>query len=236
LHTKFYVPKLPNADVENLTIYNIDSFKEAGRYGIRFELGDTVPPARDGGEYRYGYRYALAPRSGFFTHWGRGRTLASFGWTDLGVFAGEKKLAQVWLAVARAQIALSQPASAGKPFAVRIEIRSPHGQQPVCGGLMKQVIDGVICALQVHTDTPIPREVTERLAEDLCVRTEEVERLLCDRSRAVLGEVPRLVSPYRSGVKWNPSDHLLVAGELRVAQPEPGNQRWSIKGQIFRVG
>jgi hypothetical protein len=98
LHATFFGPKHPNADVENLVLYNIDSFKAYGRNGIRFEHGGAVPSAPDGAEYRFCYRYALAPRSGGFTHWRQGRTLASFDWTDLGAFGGEKKLAQVWLA------------------------------------------------------------------------------------------------------------------------------------------
>lgn len=235
LHATFAGEKLRGADVENLTIYNIDSFREAGRYGIRFELCEKAPQAPDGHDYRFGYRYALEPRSGFFTHWKRGRTLASFDWTDLGEFAGEKKLAQVWLAIARTRMQLSTSASPGKPFAVRVEVRPPHGLQPVWGGLVRQVLDGVICALQFHTETPLLREVKERLANQLGIGADEIERLLCEPRRAVLGEVPRLVSPYRSGVKWNPSDHLCVAGELRAAEPEPGQDRWSIKGQVFRV-
>ncbi len=45
LHATFCGAKLPNADVENLVIYNIDTFRVAGRNGIRFEYGDLVPPA-----------------------------------------------------------------------------------------------------------------------------------------------------------------------------------------------
>jgi|GEM_PF-833573 hypothetical protein len=103
LHATFFGPKLPNADVENVLLYYIDSFRVAGRNGIRFEHGAGVPPAPDGAEYRFCYRYALAPRSGAFTHWRQGRTLAAFDWTDLGAFAGDKKLAQVWLALSRGE-------------------------------------------------------------------------------------------------------------------------------------
>src|SRR3954469_15286129 len=92
LHATFFGAKRPNADVENVVLYYIDSFRSAGRNGIRFELGATVPPAPNGGEYRFCYRYALAPRSDTFADWRQGRTLASFDWTDLGPFAGDKKL------------------------------------------------------------------------------------------------------------------------------------------------
>ena len=51
----------------------------------------------------------------------------------------------------------------------------------------------------------------------------------------VLGEVPGLVSAYRGGVKWAPSDHLCVAGELLAAEPAPGDDRWAITGRIVEV-
>ena len=91
LHATFFGAKHHNADVENLALYYIDSFKVAGRNGIRFELGAAVPPAPDGAEYRFCYRYALTPRSGAFADWQQGRTLASFDWTDLGAFAARSR-------------------------------------------------------------------------------------------------------------------------------------------------
>lgn len=49
----------------------------------------------------------------------------------------------------------------------------------------------------------------------------------------MLGAVNKLVSPYRAGVKWDPSDHRCVAGELLAA--EPIDDRWSIKGDIVEL-
>jgi hypothetical protein len=94
-----------------------------------------VPPSPDGAEYPFCYRYALAPRSDAFADWQQGRTLASFDWTDLGAFAGEKKLEQVWLALARGQVEVVEPACAPETqFAVRLQVRPPHGRQsPVWG-------------------------------------------------------------------------------------------------------
>jgi hypothetical protein len=97
-----------------------------------------VPPAPDGAEYPFCYRYALAPRSGAFADWQQGRTLASFDWTDLGAFAGKKQLAQVWLALARGEVEVVDPARAPEtPFAVRVQVRPPHGRQPRWGALVK---------------------------------------------------------------------------------------------------
>jgi hypothetical protein len=75
LHATFFGAKRPNADIENLVLYNIGSFAIACRNGIRFEHGGTVPVAPGGDEYPFCYRYALVPRSGTFDHWQHGREL-----------------------------------------------------------------------------------------------------------------------------------------------------------------
>ena len=233
LHATFFGAKHPKADVENVLLYNIDTFKVAGGNGIRFEHGSGVPPAPDDAEYSYSYRYALAQRSGTFTHWRTERPLASFDWIDLGAFAGEKKLAQAWLALSRNQIETFEPAAPDTPFAVRVQVRPPCGVQPVWGGLVKGVFDGVICALQAHTDAAVLPEVAVRLATVLPADSVEIEGRLLDQRRAVLGAVHRLVSPYGEGVKWDPSDHLCVAGEVLAAAPV--DDRWAIKGEIHEL-
>jgi hypothetical protein len=238
LHATFFGAKHPKADIENVLLYNIDSsFRVAGEHGIRFEHGAGVPPALDDAEYSFCYRYALAPRSGGFTHWRQGRTLASFDWIDLGAFAGEKKLSQVWLALSRGQVDAYEPAAPETPFAVRVQVRPPHGVQPVWGGLVKGIFDGVICAFQAHTDVAVLQEVAARLATVLPADSVEIEAHLLDQRRAVLNAVCRLVSPYREGVKWDPSDHLCVAGELLAAEPALPDvgDRWSIKGEVLEL-
>lgn len=234
LHAAFFGDKLPSADVENLLLYNIDSFAVAGRNGIRFELGGAVPSAPDGANYRFCYRYALAPQSGAFTDWQQGQTLASFDWIDLGAFADDLKLAQIWLALGRRQVEVDgSPRAPETPFAVKVQVRPPRGSQPVLGNLVKGIFDGVVCAFQAHTDTAVLPEVVARIARALRVDPVEIEKLLLDQSRAVLGVVPRLVAPYGGGVKWDPADHLCVAGELLLA--EPIGPRWAIRGEIVEL-
>ncbi|RAV05972.1 hypothetical protein DQP55_24720 [Mycolicibacterium sp. GF69] len=239
LHATYFGAKLPNADVENVVLYYIDSFRVAGRNGIRFEHGDAVPQAPDGAEYPFCYRYALAPRSGEFAHWRQGRTLTSFDWIDLGAFVGEKKLAQTWRALARecarehSRVTVCEPAIPEKPFAVRVQVRPPQGIQPVWGGLVKGIVDGVVCAFQAQTDTTDIAEITTRLARMLGADPEEIEAYLLDQRCAVLGTVSRLVSIYGKGVKWDPADHLCVAGEVLAAEPE--DDRWAIKGDVVEI-
>jgi hypothetical protein len=99
--------------------------------------------------------------------------------------------------------------------------------------LVKGVFDGVICAFQAHIDTMVLPEVSARLATVLPADSVEIEGHLLDQRRAVLGAVHRLVSPFLAGVKWDPSDHLCVAGELLAA--EPVDDRWAIKSEIFEL-
>ncbi|WP_082702937.1 SIMPL domain-containing protein [Mycobacterium sp. IS-1496] len=237
LHATFFGPKHPRADIENLLLYNIDTFRIAGANGIRFEHGSGLLPATDDQQYQFGYRYALAPRSGTFEHWQRGRTLASFGWIDLGDSADETKLAPVWLALSRGETRALEPIAPDAPFALRLEISPPDDVTPAWGGLMKGIFDGVICAVQAHTDRTVLPDVVARLAETLPADSAEIEQHLLDQRRAVLGVVHRLVAPYGKGVKWDPCDHLCVAGELLAAESALAGlgDRWAIRGEVFEV-
>lgn len=234
LRATFFGPKRPNADVENLLLFNIDAFKVAGCNGICFEYGAAVPPAPGGAEFSYCYRYALEPLSGTFDHWQPRRRLASFNWTELGTYSGDIKPAQVWLALVRAEVDLAALALAPQtPFAVKIEIRPPHGRQARPDLLMKGVFDGVIAAFQVHTDTAVLSDVASRLATVLPAETTEIERHLLDQQRAVLGAVRQLVLPQRKGGTWNPADHMCVAGQLLPAKP--AGPRWAIRGELVEI-
>lgn len=237
LHASFFGTKLANADIENLVLYNIGSFRSAGRNGIRFEHDAVVPQSPDGRECPFSYRYALAPRSGPFAAWQPGRTLASFGWTDLGQFHGEKKLAHVWLALSRAlscgAVEVFEPTPPDAHFAVRVQVRPPRGRRPVWGGLVKGIFDGVISALHAHTDRTVLPDAATRLAKHLPAEPEEITKHLLDQRGAVLGARHRLVSPYREGVKWDPADHLCVAGELLSG--EPAGPHWAIRGEVVEL-
>ena len=235
LHATFFGAKKSRADVENVALYYIDSFKVAGRNGIRFEHGAGVPPARDGAEYPFCYRYALAPRSGGFADWQPARTLVSFDWTDLDAFADKKGPAQIWLELARGKAEVAEPAVApDTPFAVRVQVRPPRGHPPrVNSDLLKGIFDGVISAFQAHTDTAVLPDVVARLAAVLPADPVEIEELLLDRRRAALGVVPRLVYLRDVGVQWNPADDRCAAGELLAA--EPVGEHWAIRGEIVEV-
>ncbi len=240
LHATFFGAKRANSDVENLVLYNIGpSFRLPGRNGIRFEYGAAVPAGPNDAEYAFGYRYELASSSEPFAHWQSGRTLAAFDWIDFHS-GSNSTLARVWLALARARAdgtidaavpGVHTPTEA--PFAVRIQVRPLQGHEPGWGDLMKPAFDGVISAFQAHTDKSVLPTVTERLARALDADAAEIEQHLIEQRWAALGAVPRLVSPYREGVKWDPADHRCVAGELLGAAPS--GPRWSMRGEIVEV-
>lgn len=69
LHATFVGDRPDDSDVENLLLYTIDAFKTAGANGIRFEQGTKVPPASDGTDYPFYYRYELQPASAGFKRW-----------------------------------------------------------------------------------------------------------------------------------------------------------------------
>ncbi len=250
LHATFFGVKRTDTDVENLLLFNIGTFKGAGRHGVRFEHGADAPLSPSGTDYPYCYRYALVPRSGTFADWRHGRQLASFDWTDLGTFPAKKRLAQVWLALAHGYLAGEvEPVFPSTPpeiaFAVKVEVRPAYGSKPGWGGLVKSIFDGVICAFQAHTDRSVLPVVLPRLAGYLPATPAELEHHLLDQSRAVLRPVHRLVAPYQLDVKWYPSDEQCLAGELlgsvdvriagEVFATEPVDSRWAIKGQIVEL-
>jgi hypothetical protein len=240
LHATFFGDKHPDADIENVVLYNVDSFAVAGRNGIRFELGAALPPPPRRADYPFGYRYALAPRSGTFDYWQQGPTLASFDWTDLGAFTGDKLAAQVWLALARNRFGdnpFHAPYAAGTPFAVKVEIRPPHTHRRVLGNLVKGIFDGVISAFHCHIAAAVLHEAAARIAaelpEELRADAAEIETHLREQRWAVFGAAPRLVSLHGKGVQWNPVDNLCVAGELLLAEPD--DDRWAVKGELVEL-
>ncbi len=236
LHATLVGDKPDNSDVENLVLYNIDAFKTAGRNGICFEAGAVVPPARDGIDYPFYYRYELQPAAGGFRQWQVARELASFDWADLGGFVGERKAAQVWLALKRCRpTVVERSLATGTPFAVMVTIRPPlHKNHPRPDLLMKAIFDGVIAAFQAHVDTDVLTDVSARLSTVLAAADPaEIAQHLRDEHRAVLGNVEQLVLPQRSAGTWNPGDHWCVAGQLLAA--DPVDSRWAIRGRVVEI-
>jgi hypothetical protein len=106
----------------------------------------------------------------------------------------------VWIALARtpAQIA-SSGRLPGTPFLVRVTIRAPKGKTARLGGVVKSIIDGVVCAFQAHTDRSNAAQLAARVSRNVSASPQEVEVLLLDQRKAVLGAVPRLLHTLAKG-------------------------------------
>lgn len=223
VHATFVGDKPDDADIENLLLYNIEAFKAAGANGIRFEQGTTVPAAPDGADYPFHYSYELAPVSDGFREWQVVRELASFDWADLGAFAGERKVAQVWLAVkSNRPTAADARLPKDTPFAVTVTIRPPHTKrEPRLDLLMKSVFDGVIAAFQAHTSTAVLSDVAARLSTVVPADPLEIARHLTDTTHAVLGTVHQLVRPQLVGGHLE-SERSLVSSRRAAAHHSPG--------------
>jgi hypothetical protein len=103
----------------------------------------------------------------------------------------------------------------------------------VLGGLVKGIFDGVVCAFQAHTDRINVSELSKRVSRNVPAPPEEIEALLVNENKAVLGAVPRLLHLRGDGAQWAPADDLCVAGELLSEQPTTST--WAIKGRILEL-
>jgi hypothetical protein len=91
---------------------------------------------------------------------------------------------------------------------------------------VKEIVDGVVSALQAEEDPARALEVAPRVAPDVEAPVEDVAAL-SDSRRAVLGVIRGLRRP----PAWHPSDDRCVAAELRV---RPGGA-WTVQGDVVTV-
>ena len=237
-HATYSGPKHPQADVENLVLYNVDqggaSFRNATAHGVRFELvpgrGGRPPSGR---AWASCYAYRIAPRGENFSAWRRVRELASFERVDLGVFPSTGRLAQVWLALREGEMRVTrEPLARGRPFSLRLVLGSPLGS-PASPELVKSVVDGTVTALQAHRDPSTVGELSARLEPQLGASAEMLAAALQERTRAVLGVKDRLLYTRARGVQWSPDDEHCLAGEVLI-EPVSGG-RWTLAGVVEAI-
>lgn len=229
LHATFSGPRRKGSDVENALLFNVDSsggsFMPAGSRGVRFELSARTTPDCV-------YRYELAPRSSGFKSWTQDAELARFERVALPRRPSDRQ--EVWWALQNAAGEMRERVhDAGSPFSVSIEVHPPGPVNAGLPRLVKPLIDGIVCALQCHSDVASLDSVSARVARALKQAPEDVAKLLCRRERAVLGTVPLLVRPWGQTVQWNPADEQCVAAEILLG-PSVGAQ-WAVSCTVHDV-
>jgi len=86
-------------DAENLLFYNVGAsqFKQATRWGLRFERSDKPPPTEPGApSYEHYYRYEFVPSERPFQHWPHLRVLACWTEVPCPIRSSNSSPAQIW--------------------------------------------------------------------------------------------------------------------------------------------
>jgi hypothetical protein len=224
-------------DAENLLFYNVGAsqFKQATRWGLRFERSDKPPPTEPGApSYEHYYRYEFVPSERPFQHWPHLRVLACWTEVPCPIRSSNSSPAQIWWALKQAAPGMESFLSSCTPsqnFAVRLVLHLPSGEKVNLAALAKPLFDGAIAAF--HYDPSPDPAVVSRLSQELHAAPSEVHRSLANSSLAVLGSRP-LVRPRARGVQWNPADHLCIAGQL-IRQDAARGPAWRLSGELLSV-
>jgi hypothetical protein len=134
--------------------------------------------------------------------------------TQIGVGVAAPRSAGTWWRQLRPAATVPRENAHTGEFGVEISLSGVHGGRAVAGQL-KPLLDGLICALQVHI--PATRWPDQRTRSQLALLgdPETLWDLLTDGSVAVLGGCS-LVRPGKVNLVWNPSDHRCSAIEVQV--------------------
>jgi hypothetical protein len=239
LEASYQGPKPPNADVENLLLYNIDTgdgcFREAVRYGVRFEMAANLMRGQVRDDFACCYRYRLISAESELGSWYRKRLLARFDQADLGSFPTYKRLEHTWAGIHRAKVVVAeQGVASDAPFAVLLELACPRSATAVAGPeLVKALIDGAVSAFHAHADLASLQEIARRIAVTTGQHPDYVAAMLTNAERGVLGRIDKLAFLRGDGVQWNPSDHMCMAGQVTIARHV--GDSWKLSGEVHEL-
>jgi len=218
LHCAFSGWKPDNADIENVLLYNVH---DSGGGGTSFRTGSRGPPSdalgRPVGKSLLVPTRAGRPRLCRLALGRRVRKLAFRGPRSACRAQDVGRRLVGAQALGRADIC----SRAGEQHAVLCQPdASPAGRAYREPRIVAQgLLDGVVCAFQVHWDHRTVDAMASRLAKHIDAPGPAIAAQLVDERRAVLGGLRRLVHARGKGVQWRPDDHLLVAGSLLLKPP-----------------
>lgn len=197
LRAEYATPDRDFADLENVLLYNIGS----GAYGHLLVEGVELRrfPSPDHW-HRVSYDIGAATSRDL-----AGCTVLSKVDAQIGVGAAPRS-ARKWWRLLRPAVIVTDPAvpQTGE-FGVQIELVGVQENRSVAVQL-KPLLDGLICAYQVHHPAPARPDATTSSQLALIGDPAELWDLLTDDSAAVLGACS-LVRPGKVNLVWNPSDH-----------------------------
>lgn len=232
LHAVYAAKASEFVDTENVLLYNVGSgsLRSLMTYGVRFERGYMIPaPPAVGlrtGPLHY-HRYALAPRHPCYEHWRSGRLLARFDHVRIDQIA---KPGPIFVAIRRSAEPPLLPSTTPIRFGIALTLEGPRTEG--LSGLIKPLLDGVICAYHHHDGRDLDN-VAERLHRAGLGPARTLSSQLQDERWQVLGS-RRLVKPFRDGVQWNPADDACLAADIQI-QWQPVRS-WQLSGSLVEIG
>lgn len=159
------------------------------------------------------------------------------GSAALGMLTSSSKATSLWyrfkLGIGAGRVQqVSSPRVSLPILGMRVTINVPKKASLNLTSVIKPLFDGIVAAFNRH-DGSYMELVTVRIATELGIDHKEVACLLEDETMSMLGP-RRLVWPWRNSIQWNPSDDLLVAGELFLAH-YASEREWELSGELFEV-
>ncbi len=116
-------------------------------------------------------------------------------------------------------------------FGLDINLQLPNRKSVSFVGLLKPLLDGITASFHIHDGHDID-EITGLLSGSLCADKKNIRDKLMNNRKAVLGQ-RRLVSRYRSSVKWDPADTNLIFCKIVATSASGHLVRHS--GSLFEV-
>ncbi|UJA19339.1 hypothetical protein HJD18_03380 [Thermoleophilia bacterium SCSIO 60948] len=221
-------------DAENVLVYNLGAscFRAIATASLAIERSFAAPPPDpDGRRWRQHHRYLVEPATALHRCWTRSTTLGRFNAGDLEGLNESPKTSALWWAIKHGAIEPSAPLGRGELFGLEIELTS--SRQVNLAAVIKPIVDAAVVAFEAHADPVSAAHVAPLLARTVPAETAQIERVLLDRSSAVLG-VGSIVRPRRPSGQWNPADDRIAA--LRITHRATTATRAAVSGELFAVG
>lgn len=234
LHATFIAPGLlPNSDVENVLLGNVDTFGVAFSHvassGVVFEFWPENPSAAHGApplECCSIYELGKAARPS--RRWQERDVLASWDRVPVPSLQAATRSPAVWWELRHGPAAVAIPRSKPPRFAVHLVLHVPAGQLVNAAGKVKVAVDAAVLAL-TSADGTCAEKGLAVFAAAVGQPASRVRAVLEDRSRAVFG-ASRAVT---AGGNADPPDAGCFRGSLMVRADGAG--AWALSGRVVSM-
>ena len=231
LYATFISPALlPNSDVENVLLGNVDtfggSFAHVTALGVAFEFWPENPSALPGAlSLECCSVYELDEPDRASRRWQEEEVLASWDRVPVPSLQTATRSPPVWWELRHGKAVVSIPKTKPPRFAVHLVVHVPAGQSVNAAGKVKVAVDAAVLALTC-SDGALTAKGLTIFAAAVGQPVDRVRAVLEDRSRAVFG-ASRAVT---AGGNADPPDAGCYRGSL-IVRPD-GSGAWALSGRV----